>query len=133
VIDFEDGTVKCLVPLYIGGVQEVAMDSVRLLETVRIGQLTGSTDLDASHPNWPLTVDAEQWPLLTDTGTWGAAGIDLGANTEHNGRTYIFFGDVATTSWSGIPLNADMVAWIDDPGSFIMEAILRSDGTSFCR
>jgi hypothetical protein len=91
------------------------MDSIRLLETVRIGQLTGSTDLGAPNPKWPLLVDAEQWPLLTDTGTWGAAGIDLGANTEHNGRTYIFFGDVATTPWSGIPLNADMVAWIDDP------------------
>ena len=61
-----------------------------------------------------MLVDAEQWPLLTDTGKWGAAGADLGANTEHNGRTYIFFGDVATSRGSGIPINADMVAWIDD-------------------
>ena len=66
-------------------------------------------------PRWPLLVDAEQWPLLTDTGKWGAVGVDLGANTEHNGRTYIFFGDVATSHQSGIALNADMVAWIDDP------------------
>jgi hypothetical protein len=63
---------------------------------------------------WPLLVDAEGWPLLIDPGKWGAAGTDLGANTEHNGRTYIFFGDVAPTRGSGIPINADMVAWIDD-------------------
>jgi hypothetical protein len=63
---------------------------------------------------WPLLVDAEGWPLLIDTGKWGAAGTALGANTEHNGRTYIFFGDVAPTRGSGIPINADMVAWIDD-------------------
>jgi hypothetical protein len=96
-----------------------------LLDTIRVGQVTGSTDPHPVTPigpppgipvnPWPLLVDPEGWPLLTDTGKWGAAGADLGANTEHNGRTYIFFGDVAPTRGSDIPTNADMVAWIDDP------------------
>src|SRR5579859_7840562 len=94
------------------------MNSPWLIATERIGQLTGSTDT-----NWPDLVDPERWPLLTDTGKWGAIGTDLGANTEHNGRTYIFFGDTAThEDQSGIPANADMVAWIDDP------AVLRHGG-----
>jgi hypothetical protein len=58
-------------------------------------------------------VDAEHQPLLTDTGRWGAIGLDLGANTEHDGRLYIFFGDV-WTGQSGIPVNADLVAWVDE-------------------
>jgi len=87
----------------------------QLLGTVRIGQLTGTTDLDRPEPGrrWPLLVDAEQQPLLTDTGRWGAIGLDLGSNTEHAGRLYIFFGDVSTGQ-SGIPVNADLVAWVDE-------------------
>jgi hypothetical protein len=89
---------------------------VELLGTARIGQITGTTDLDRPEPEqkWPLLVDAEQWPLLTDTGRWGAVGLDLGANTEHEGRLYIFFGDV-WPGQSGIPINADLVAWVDEP------------------
>ena len=81
--------------------------SIEVLGTIRVGQLTGTTDLDEPEPNqkWTLLVDAEHWPLLTDTGRWDAIGVDLGAATEHNGRLYIFFGDVATKH-SGIPLNA---------------------------
>ena len=86
-----------------------------LVSTRRVGQLTGTTDAGAEHPSWPLPVDAEQWPLLTDTGRWGVIGVDLGANTEHGGRTYVFFGDVAQNRSSGLPDNADLVAWIDDP------------------
>ena len=87
----------------------------QLLGTVRIGQLTGTTDLDRPEPGrrWPLLVDAEQQPLLTDTGRWGAIGLDLGSNTEHAGRLYIFFGDVSTGQ-SGIRVNADLVAWVDE-------------------
>jgi Tachylectin len=95
--------------------QEVPMALVQVLFTARIGQLTGSTDLFMAQPKWPLLVDAERWPLLNDTGRWGALGLDLGANTVHNGRTYIFFGDVASKDWDRMPLNADMVAWIDEP------------------
>jgi uncharacterized protein with PIN domain len=91
------------------------MASVKVLSTTRVGQLTGSTDLDEDQPKWPSLVDAEQWPLLNDTGRWGAIGVDLGTTTEHEGRTYIFFGDVATKAQSGISLNADLVAWIDEP------------------
>ncbi|MDF0653187.1 MAG: hypothetical protein P0121_17180, partial [Nitrospira sp.] len=90
--------------------------SVEVLGTIRVSQLTGTTDLDEPEPNqkWPLLIDAEHWPLLTDTGRWDAIGVDLGAATEHNGRLYIFFGDVATKR-SSIPLNADLVAWTDEP------------------
>jgi hypothetical protein len=60
-------------------------------------------------------VDAQGWPLLTDTGSWGMWGVDLGANTEHaDGRLYFFFGDVAEVQGSGILRNADLVAWTDD-------------------
>src|SRR5713101_804219 len=86
------------------------------LSTIRIGQLTGSKDPTTAPPErprpWPLLVDAQGWPLLNDTGVWGAAGIDLGANTEHSdGRLYFFFGDTATTRKSSNKQNSDMVAW----------------------
>jgi len=87
-----------------------------VLSVRRVGQLTGTTDSDQTDPRWPLLVDPEHWPLLTDTGPWGVIGVDLGANTEHGGRTYVFFGDVAQRSDSGLPDNADLVAWIDDLG-----------------
>jgi uncharacterized protein with PIN domain len=93
--------------------EEDVMSGAQVLETVRVGQLTGTTDLDEPGPKWPLLVDAQGWPLLTDTGRWGVVGVDLGATTEHDGRVYFFFGDVATSSQSGIPLNADLVAWTD--------------------
>jgi hypothetical protein len=69
------------------------VDRVESLGTERIGQLTGSRD-----PEGRL--------LLNVTNPWTAEGVDLGANTEHNGRLYFFFGDVATTDngehrWQG--------------------------------
>ena len=89
---------------------------MEFLGTVRIGQITGTTDLDRpeAERKWPLLVDAEQWPLLQNTGFWGAVGVDLGANSEHEGRLYIFFGDVWPGK-SGIPINADLVGWVDEP------------------
>ena len=86
------------------------------LSTIRVGQLTGSRDSTIAPPErprpWPLLVDPQGWPLLNDTGVWGAAGLDLGANTEHSdGRLYFFFGDTATTSHSSNKQNSDMVAW----------------------
>jgi hypothetical protein len=74
-----------------------------VLGTERIGQLTGSTA-----PGWPQTKDPMHWPLLNETGRCGVNGVDLGANTEHNGRLYIFFGDVA------IDNNPDTVCWTTD-------------------
>lgn len=91
------------------------MASPQLISTERIGQITGSTDLSSLNPKWPLTVDAEQWPLLNETGHWGALGADLGANAEHNdGRLYIFFGDTARTDDSPNLQNTDMMAWVDE-------------------
>ena len=67
------------------------MASVQVLSTIRIGQLTGTNGA-----TWPDLVDPQGWPLLNDTGPYGVLGVDLGANTKHGDRTYIFFGDVAT-------------------------------------
>src|SRR5581483_8438051 len=44
----------------------------------------------------------------------GVRGVDLGANTEHAGRLYVFFGDAATTDDSGNPINSDLIAWTDE-------------------
>src|SRR5262249_24974931 len=80
--------------------REDAMSTVQLLSSLRIGQLTGSTD-----PGWPNPVDPLGWPLLTDMTSWGVVGPDLGANAEHHddGRLYIFFGDTATHRREGDP------------------------------
>jgi uncharacterized protein with PIN domain len=94
------------------------MAQANVLGTERIGQLTGSTDptIEPGRPRpWPNSVDWQGWPLLQDTGKWGVAGVDLGANTEHSdGRLYFFFGDVATSRGSHNLLNTDLVAWTDD-------------------
>ncbi|SOD92180.1 hypothetical protein [Spirosoma fluviale] len=91
------------------------MALIQVLSTTRVGQLTGSTDLGAQHPKWPLLVDAQHFPLLNDTGHWGAQGADLGANTEHSdGRLYIFFGDTTKTQNSPNKQNTDLVAWTDE-------------------
>jgi hypothetical protein len=68
-------------------------DLIENLSTQRVGQLTGSRD-----PQGRL--------LMNVTSPWTVEGVDLGANTEHNGRLYFFFGDVATTEngehrWDG--------------------------------
>jgi hypothetical protein len=73
--------------------------------TERIGQLTGSA---RTVGELPLTTDWTNRPLLNETSRFGVNGIDLGANTEHNGRLYIFFGDVA------IDGNPDAVCWSTD-------------------
>lgn len=92
------------------------MALVLFLSTTRIGQLTGSTD-----DRWKDSVDAMRWPLLNDTGRWGVLGVDLGASTEHEGRTYFFFGDVANQQgppehpfFSDNPNGSDFIAWTDD-------------------
>jgi Tachylectin len=75
---------------------------VRLLETVRVGQLTGSKD-------------PQGWALLNgDTRHWGVPGTDLGANTVHSdGRLYIFFGDVPRVGVDAPADSADLVTWTD--------------------
>ncbi len=81
-----------------------------VLSTVRIGQLTGSR----GGPTWPDLVDPQRWPLQNDTGPYGVLGVDLGANTRHGNRTYIFFGDVSTKQAPDDIENSDLVAWTDD-------------------
>jgi hypothetical protein len=72
------------------------------ISTVRIAQLTGG-------------YDPEGKPFLNDTVPWRVAGVDLGANAEHNGRLYFFFGDVVPTpgaSWP--PYDSDLIAYTED-------------------
>lgn len=74
--------------------------------TKRIAQMSGD-------------YDPEGLTHFNDTGDWGVSGVDLGANTEHDGRTFIFFGDVP-------PDNSDLVAFIEDvpfpPGAHLASA-----------
>jgi hypothetical protein len=97
-------------------VLETAMPLEELISTSRVGQITGSIDKQT----WPQLVDPMGWPLLTDTGVWGAVGADLGANTDHDDRLYIFFGDTATNQGKDDPpINSDMVAWTDEKSVLI--------------
>jgi hypothetical protein len=75
---------------------------VEVLSVDRVGQLTGSHD-------------PEGWVLLNgDTSLWGVAGVDLGCNTEHEGRLFIFSGDVVPgVRADGPRRDADFVGWTD--------------------
>lgn len=87
------------------------LSAIAVVQTTRIGQLTGTTGA-----TWPLLVDPVGWPLQTDTGRWNVIGVDEGANAKHSdGRTYFFFGDVATDQSGTPPENSDLVAWTDEP------------------
>ena len=82
---------------------EGSVSGGRKIRTTRITQLTGG-------------YDPEGKPFLNDTVPWRVAGTDLGANTEHNGRLYFFFGDVVPTpgsSWP--PYDSDLIAFTQDP------------------
>jgi hypothetical protein len=72
------------------------------ISTTRIAQMSGD-------------YDPENLPHFNYTAAWGVDGVDLGASTEHNGQTYIFFGDVPLQRQTGWPPhNADLVAHIED-------------------
>ena len=89
----------CLAPDACAGSQPAAHQK---LDTTRITQLTGG-------------YDPEGKPFLNNTVPWRVAGVDLGANTEHNGRLYFFFGDVVpsgTASWP--PYDSDLIAYTED-------------------
>jgi hypothetical protein len=89
---------------------EVLDDMAEFISTIRIGQIGGSR-----WGSWVNAFDPQNWPLLNDITLWGALGFDEGANVEHNGRTYIFTGDVTPITWDNqTPLNSDLVAWTDD-------------------
>lgn len=68
--------------------------------TQRLAQLTGDYDpQNLSHINF--------------TTPWKCIGVDLGANTEHDGLTFIFFGDVVTPDGYEKFLNTDLIGFID--------------------
>jgi len=79
----------------------------------RLGQITGTT---GAAP-FDILVDPIGQPLLTDTGThWKVFGVDEGPSAEHSdGRLYFYFGDVNNDNTDVTPLNADLVAWTDEP------------------
>jgi hypothetical protein len=87
----------------------IAHPTVDIVQTSRVGQLTGS-------------VDPQGWLLPNGDTTWyGVPGVDLGATTEHREgggapRLFIFFGDVVRAGRSdGPPHDSDAVAWTTDP------------------
>jgi hypothetical protein len=81
--------------------------SAVVLETTRVAQLTGD-------------LDPEGHPIQNPTSNWGVAGVDLGANTEHDGSLFFFFGDVVVRTEGPAgdnnipPQDADLVAYTDD-------------------
>jgi hypothetical protein len=79
------------------------------LRTTHVASITGTTG-----EHWPHLVDVTGNPLLQDTGVWGVAGVDLGANCLRGGRTYFFFGDTVTKNFPEPFAGPDFVAWTDD-------------------
>src|SRR5262249_12032558 len=95
---------------------------IKKVSTTRITQITGG-------------YDPEGKPFLNDTVPWRVAGVDLGANTEYNGRLYFFFGDVVPTrggSWP--PYDSDLIAYTQDsspePNGFRLTPVPR-DGAFY--
>ena len=91
-----------------------------VMSTERLGQLTGSTD--------PERLPILNGPQRTEWAGAGVEGTDLGASTDHNGRLFIFFGDVVPGNPDGAPaLNTDLVGWTSDgalqPGGFVLHPV----------
>jgi hypothetical protein len=91
-------------PVRLAGQPPVAPAAATVMETTRIAQLTGARD-------------PEGLPILNnDSPSWGVEGVDLGANTEHDGKLFFFFGDVPKIDRSDGPSDdADLVAYTTDP------------------
>jgi hypothetical protein len=115
--------VPCSFPLMgIMPPQEIPIEvrTPTVVRTERLGQLTGDPD-------------PENLPSLNATGSgeWagsGVVGTDLGANTDHNGRLFIFFGDVVPGNPNGSPArDTDLVGWTSDaglrPGGFTLHPV----------
>lgn len=74
--------------------------------------------------------DPEGLPHINNTTEWGVAGTDMGAPVEHQGKLYIFFGDVPEFD------DADPIAYTTDPDpephGFRLTPVLQDGpGTSF--
>ncbi|MFG3223941.1 hypothetical protein ACGF07_04035 [Kitasatospora sp. NPDC048194] len=63
-------------------------DHITLVDTKRLAQLTGDRD-------------PQDWPMMNLTSGWNVVGVDEGPTTEHEGRLYVYFGDVATSDNGG--------------------------------
>jgi hypothetical protein len=71
-------------PDAIGVLHHSPTDRIEVVRTERVGQLSGLRDPEGRR-------------VINPTEDWTVVGVDLGANTEHDGRLVFFFGDVATT------------------------------------
>ena len=93
--------------------------------TSRVGQLTGS-------------YDPEGLAAMNHTTPWGVDGVDLGANSEHDGKLFFFFGDVPQTKHPEPelskypPHDADLVAFTQDvrpnDNGIRLTPVLQQDG-----
>jgi hypothetical protein len=88
-----------------------------VIETVRVAELTGPRD-------------PEGLPILNNSDAWRVAGTDLGANTEHDGKVFFFFGDVPRAGRTDGPVqDADLVAFTQDadvgPHGFTLNAVMQ--------
>jgi hypothetical protein len=92
--------------------------------TRRVASLSSGVTINPSGP-WPGDSDPEGLPHPNQTLAWGVPGVDLGANTDHEGRLFFFFGDVP-------PENYDLVAYTTDaypePDGIHLTPLLRPDG-----
>jgi hypothetical protein len=80
------------------------IEASRYGDTERVAQLTGlEWPLDPKHPT----------PTRNPMRGWGAQGVDLGANAEHDGKQFFFFGDV--TLPAGVYATDDLFA---DPDQY---------------
>src|SRR3954452_9131901 len=79
--------------------------------TKRLVPLAGAYDADPDG----LTLTPGMRPHANFAGRWGVTGVDLGANVEHRGQLFIFFGDVPQSSNASPPAphDADLVAYAD--------------------
>ena len=117
--------------------QEIPLEVMTptVVKTERLGQLTGNPD-------------PENLPSLNAKGSveWagsGVEGVDLGANTDHNGRLFIFFGDTVPGNGPAVPGNpadvpardTDLVGWTSDtvlrPGGFTLHPVKAGAGQYF--
>jgi hypothetical protein len=92
--------------------------------TLRIASLTAGSTINPPG-SWPGDTDPEGLPHPNNPLAWGVPGVDLGANTDHDGKLFFFFGDVP-------PENYDLVAYSTDthpePNGIHLNPVLRSDG-----
>jgi len=94
------------------------MATFQWVSTRRLAQLTGD-------------YDPEQLPHFNWTGAWGVEGVDLGANTDHEGALHFYFGDVPQPDRSWPPYDADLMAFArhppKDPGQLVLEPVRSGD------